>query len=125
MAVWVHAHNVALVSKNVAKNLDLKQRRKCFDFSTIRFVSKKQAVSQKKCKNHIENGRVMLIRRSRAKVVVGLFWTKWWPFWPYFLDINFQFVFPIIHIRIDGQTNFEVNQTWPMAILAHKNPKKH
>ena len=55
----------------------------------------------------MKNGRVMSIRRPRAKVAVGLFWAKWWPFWPHFLDINFQFVFPVI----DGQTKFEVNQT--------------
>ena len=32
-------------------------------------------------------------------------------FWPLFLDINFQFVWPNIYINIDGQTDFKVNQT--------------
>ena len=34
---------------------------------------------------------VMPIRRSRAKVSVGLFCYKWLPFWPHSSDIKFQF----------------------------------
>ena len=32
-------------------------------------------------------------------------------FWPLFLDIKFQFVLPIIYIKMEGQTDFKVNQT--------------
>ena len=92
-------------------NQNLKQRRSRFDFVTIRFVSKKQAFSKKESQHRMKNVRVKPIRRSRAKVAVGLFWNKCWPFWPLFLDINFRFVLPIIYINMDGQTNFKVDQT--------------
>ena len=47
---WVHAHNCTHVSseasrsKNGAKHQNLNKKRKSFDFDTIRFVSKKQAI---------------------------------------------------------------------------------
>ena len=40
-----------------------------------------------------------------------------------FWDINFQFVLPIIYIKIDGQTNFEFNWT-KFSLNSHFIPLK-
>ena len=42
----------------------------------------------------MKNDRVMPIRRSRAKVAVGLvFWAESWLFWPHFLRNRLQICF--------------------------------
>ena len=67
----------------------------------------------------MKNDRVMPIKRSRVKVAVGFFWTKWWPFWPLFLDINFQFGLSLIYIKMS------TDLIWPFEpIRTSKKPLK-
>ena len=75
---WVRVHNFADVrprSENGAKNQNLHLKRWSFESLIIRFVSKKTSNLKKEWgQNRMKNNRVMPIRRSLAKVAVGLFW---------------------------------------------------
>ena len=43
--------------------------------------------------NRKKNERFMPIRRSNAKVAVGLFWAESWLFWSHFLRYRLQYRF--------------------------------
>ena len=59
----------------------------------------------------MKNDRVTPIKRSRAKVAIGLFWPKDWLFWPHVLIYDFKLVSPFIYINIDIKTKLKVNWT--------------
>ena len=56
-------------------------------------LSRKNKQFKKKYQNWMKNDRVMPIRRSLAKVAVGLFWPKVGYFGHIFSDIDFNFGF--------------------------------
>ena len=61
----------------------------------------------KECQNRMKNDRVMPIRRSHARVAVGLFLTESWLFWSYFLRYQLQICFPKFTLRLIGKTNYK------------------
>ena len=56
-------------------------------------LPRKNKQFKKEYQNRMKNDRVMPIRRSLAKVAVGLFWAESWLFWPHFLRYRLQFRF--------------------------------
>ena len=56
-------------------------------------LSRKNKQFKKEYQNRIKNGRFMPIRRSHAKVEVGLFWAESWLFWSHFMRYRLQYRF--------------------------------
>ena len=54
-------------------------------------LSRKNKQFKKEYQNRIKNDRFMPIRRSHAKVAVGLFWAESWLFWSHFLRYRLQY----------------------------------
>ena len=50
-------------------------------------LSRKTKQFKQEYQNRMKNDRFMPIRRSHAKVAVGLFWAESWLFWSHFLKI--------------------------------------
>ena len=48
-------------------------------------LSRKNKQFKKEYQNRMKNDRFMPIRRSHAKVAVGLFWAESWLFWSHFI----------------------------------------
>ena len=48
-------------------------------------LSRKNKQFKKEYQNRMKNDRFMPIRRSHAKVAVGLFWAESWQFWSHFI----------------------------------------
>ena len=45
----------------------------------------------KQFQNRMKNDRLMPIKRSHAKVAVGLFWAESWLFWSHFIRYRLQY----------------------------------
>ena len=93
---WVHARNTAHVrpwsKKWVQKpKPKLKEIELSFYHHSIRLEKTRNL--KKESQNRMKNDRDIPIRRSRAKVAVGLFWVKRWLFWPNVLRYGVQICF--------------------------------
>ena len=54
-------------------------------------LSRKNKQFKKEYQNRMKNDRFMPIRRSHAKVAVGLFWAESWLFWSHFIRYLLQY----------------------------------
>ena len=56
-------------------------------------LSRNNKQFKKEYQNRMKNDRFMPIRKSHAKVIVGLFWTESCLFWSHFLRYRLQYRF--------------------------------
>ena len=93
---WVRVHNVAYVrpcrAKMGPKTIIFIHGDKALNVSSFN-LSRKNKQFKKEYHNRIKNDRFMPIKRSHAKVAVGLFWAKNWLFWSDFLRYRLQYRF--------------------------------
>ena len=64
---------------------------KALNVSSFNILSRKNKQFKKEYQNRMKNDRFMPIRRSHAKVAVGLFWAESWLFWSHFIRYLFQY----------------------------------
>ena len=72
------------------KNIIFNNGDKALNVSSFNW-SRKNKQFKKEYQNRMKNDRLMPIKRSHAKVAVGLLWAESWLFWSHFLRYRLQY----------------------------------
>ena len=81
---------------------------KALNVSSFLFFSKNKQFKKEGYQNRIKNDQVMPIRRSHAKVAVGLFWSESWLFRSHFLRYRLKYR-GFLSVRRSKSCNFGYN----------------